>query len=164
MTNVLHTSLSKSFALSICSRDPMKNLALEYFCKITYSQMHQCIASCNHDASLEDNYCVPFFMLKFLTPHYVTYFVRQSLQKFTEKVNSKVPFREISYENIHFCGLKKETLFLMGGKYKWILSKNMLSSSLVDIFFLRKNCRTCAMIIQREILNQSKSIPPDYTF
>ena len=26
------------------------------------------IASCNHDGSLEDNYCVPFFKLKFLIP------------------------------------------------------------------------------------------------
>ena len=28
----------------------------------------KCIASCNHDGSLEDNYCVPFFKLKFLSP------------------------------------------------------------------------------------------------
>ena len=28
----------------------------------------KCIASCNHDGSLEDNYCVPFFKLKFLIP------------------------------------------------------------------------------------------------
>ena len=26
------------------------------------------IASCNHDGSLEDNYCAPFFKLKFLIP------------------------------------------------------------------------------------------------
>ena len=38
--NVLHPSLSKSFVLSICSRDPMKNSTLGYFCKSTYSQMH----------------------------------------------------------------------------------------------------------------------------
>ena len=38
--NVLHPSLSKSFALNICSKDPMKNSTLGYFCKITYSQMH----------------------------------------------------------------------------------------------------------------------------
>ena len=42
--NVLHPSLSKSFALSIYSRDP----------------------SCNHDGSLEDHYCVSLFKLKFL--------------------------------------------------------------------------------------------------
>ena len=38
--NVLHPSLLKSFALSICSRDPMKNSTLWYFCKSTYSQTH----------------------------------------------------------------------------------------------------------------------------
>ena len=38
--NVLHPSLSKSFALSIYSRVPMKNSTLGYFCKSTYSQMH----------------------------------------------------------------------------------------------------------------------------
>ena len=39
--NVLHPSLSKLFSLNICSKDPMKNSTLGYFCKITYSQMHQ---------------------------------------------------------------------------------------------------------------------------
>ena len=38
--NVLHLSLAKSFALSICSKDPMKNTTLGYFCKSTHSQMH----------------------------------------------------------------------------------------------------------------------------
>ena len=38
--NVLHPSLSKSFALSIYSRDPMIHSTLGYFCKSTYSQMH----------------------------------------------------------------------------------------------------------------------------
>ena len=50
------------------------------------------------------------------SPHYVTYFVRQTLQKFTGKVTSKVPFHEISSENIHFCGLKKETFVSNGRK------------------------------------------------
>ena len=85
--NVLHPFLSKSFALSIWSTDSKKN----------------------HDCSLEDNYCVLFVKLKFLIPTYVTCFVRQSLQKFTEKLTSWVPFREIVGKNIHFCGLKKET-------------------------------------------------------
>ena len=35
--------------------------------------------------------------------------------------------------------LKKRLLFLMGEKYKWILPKNMLNVSLVDIIFLRTN-------------------------
>ena len=44
----------------------------------------------------------------FSSPHDVTYFVRQSLQKHMEKVTSKVPFCEISY--IYFCGFKKKRL------------------------------------------------------
>ena len=38
--NILHRSLSKLFALRICSRDPMKNWTLWYFSKSTYRQMH----------------------------------------------------------------------------------------------------------------------------
>ena len=33
-----------------------------------------------------------------------------------EKVTSKVPFHKISWENIYFCGLKKETLISNGRK------------------------------------------------
>ena len=39
--NVLHLSLSKSFALSICSLDSMKNPTLGCFYKSTSSQMHR---------------------------------------------------------------------------------------------------------------------------
>ena len=109
--NVLHPSLLKSFALSICSRDSMKNSTVGYFCKSTYSQMHRKL-HLKISWVLEDNYCVPFFKMKFLIPHYVTYFVCQRLQKFTEKVTPKVPFREISCENIHFCGFKKRDFCL----------------------------------------------------
>ena len=63
--NVLHPSLSKSFALSICSRDLMKTQPWDIFARVRTAK---CIASCNHDGSLEDNYCVPFFKLKFLIP------------------------------------------------------------------------------------------------
>ena len=38
--NVLHPSLSKSIAFSICSMDPTEKSTLRYFCKITCSQMH----------------------------------------------------------------------------------------------------------------------------
>ena len=43
------------------------------------------------------------------------YFVCQKLQKFMKKVTSKVLFRQISWENMHFCGLKKRLSFLIGG-------------------------------------------------
>ena len=51
----------------------------------------------------------------FSSQHYVTYFICQSLQKFTEKVTSKVLFRKIGWENIHFYGFKKKT-FISNGK------------------------------------------------
>ena len=93
--NVLHPSLSESFALSICSRILSKTQLWDIFARIGTAK---CIVSSNHDGSLEE----------ISHPHYVTYFVRQRLQKLTEKVTSKVPFRELSWEDIHFCGLKKE--------------------------------------------------------
>ena len=37
----------------------------DIFARVTTAK---CIASCNHDGSLEDNYHVPFFKLKFLIP------------------------------------------------------------------------------------------------
>ena len=119
--NVLHPSLSKSFTLSICSWDPMKNSTLEYFWK-----------SCSHDGSLEDNCCVLFFCSSlrhiFCSPKpskiygetgFVSSVSRNKLGKYT------------------FLWFKKRLLFLMEGKYKWILPKNMLSCSRVDIIFLR---------------------------
>ena len=126
--NVLHPSLSKSFALSICNRNPQINFGRVRTAK--------CITNWNHDGSLEDNYCVPFFKSKFLITTLRHIFCSPKPSKIYG-VTSKVPLREISWENIHFCGLKKRLLFLMGGTYKWILPKNMLSSSLVDNFFLR---------------------------
>ena len=39
--NVLHPSLLKSFALSICSRDPMTTSTLGYFWKSMNGQMHR---------------------------------------------------------------------------------------------------------------------------
>ena len=53
----------------------------------------------------------------FSSPHYVTYFVCQRLQKFMKKVTLKVLFHEVSWENTHFCGLKKETFISYGRKW-----------------------------------------------
>ena len=63
--NVLRPSLSKSSALSICTRYPMKTQSWDIFARVHTTK---CIASCNHNGSLEDNLCVPFFKLKFLIP------------------------------------------------------------------------------------------------
>ena len=43
-------------------------------------------ASCNHCVTLEDDYCVPFLKSKFLTSHYVTYFICQQIQLFLENM------------------------------------------------------------------------------
>ena len=63
--NVRHPSLSKSFALSNCSRNPIKTQPCNTFSRVSTAK---CTSSCNHDGSLEDNSCVPFLKLKFLIP------------------------------------------------------------------------------------------------
>ena len=83
--NVLYPSLSKSFVLSICRRDPMKTQPWDIFARVRTAK---CILGLNHDCSLEDVYRVTFFQLKFLIFTCVTYFIRQSLKIFTEKVVS----------------------------------------------------------------------------
>ena len=74
--NVLHLSLLKSFALSTSSRDPMKNLPWDIIARVPTAKY---IASCNHNGSLEDDYCVLFFKLKFLIPSAFDYFVGLAL-------------------------------------------------------------------------------------
>ena len=96
--NVLHSCMLKSFALSICSRDPMKNSTQGYFLQ-EYLQPVFCSSSWN-----------------FSSPHYVACFVCQSLQIFVEKVTLWVMFHKISWKNINFCGLKKETFISNGRK------------------------------------------------
>ena len=69
--NFLYPPLSKSFILSISSWD-MKTQSWDIFARVRTSK---CIGVCNHDGSLEKEYCVPFFKLKFLIPRYITYIV-----------------------------------------------------------------------------------------
>ena len=96
--NVLHSCMLKSFALSICSRDPMKNSTQGYFLQ-EYLQPVFCSSSWN-----------------FSSPHYVACFVCQSLQIFVEKVTLWVMFHKISWKNVNFCGLKRETFISNGRK------------------------------------------------
>ena len=96
--NVLHSCMLKSFALSICSKDPMKNSTQGYFLQ-EYLQPVFCSSSWN-----------------FSSPHYVACFVCQSLQIFVEKVTLWVMFHKISWKNINFCGLKRETFISNGRK------------------------------------------------
>ena len=90
----------------------------------------KCIASSNHNVSLEDDYCVRFFDLKFFTPTLRHMFCSPN----PSNIYGQRDF--VSWKNIYFCGLKKES-FISDGRYKWVLPKNMLSSYLVDIIFLR---------------------------
>ena len=90
----------------------------------------ECIASSNYNVSLEDDYCVRFFDLKFFTPTLRHMFCSPN----PSNIYGQQDF--VSWKNIHFCGLKKES-FISDGRYKWVLPKNMLSSYLVDIIFLR---------------------------
>ena len=91
----------------------------------------KCIASSNHDVSLEDDYSVPFFDLNFFYPHITSHVLfAKSFKHLRRKGLLKL-------EKYTFLWFIKRVLFLMGGKYKWILPKNMLNSSIVDIISLR---------------------------
>ena len=78
----------------------------------------KCKANCNHDRSLEDDYCAFLSSSWNLSSPHVTCSVCQSLQIFMKKFTSQAPFCEISWKNMHFCDLKKRLLFLMGRKQK----------------------------------------------
>ena len=69
-------------------------------------------AGCNHDDSLEDDYVFRTSSWNFLYRHYVIDFIRRILQTSRENVTLQVPFRGISWENIHFCVFfKKKDLY-----------------------------------------------------
>ena len=62
----LHNECSASiFVLAFAARILWKTQPWDIFAKVHTAK---CIASCNHDGSLEDYYCVSFFKLKFLIP------------------------------------------------------------------------------------------------
>ena len=73
---------------------------------------------CNHDDSLEDDYCAPFFKLKFLIPTLRHIFYSPNSSNTTENVTFQVPFQGISWENIHFCGFLKKTYIANRRKMK----------------------------------------------
>ena len=116
--NVLHPSLSKSFALRICSRDPVKNSTLGYFARDSTAK---CITSCNHDGSLEGSYCVEgnFFKLKFriATLRHIVCSPKPSKIYGKSDFESSVPRNKLG-KYILLWFKKKRALFLMGVKYK----------------------------------------------
>ena len=73
---------------SISSRNPVETQSWAIFARIRTDKRS---AGCNHNDSLEDDSCAPFFKLKFLIPT-----LRQILQISTENVTLEVLFRGIS--------------------------------------------------------------------
>ena len=112
---------------TFAARIPWKTQPWDIFLRLPTAK---CIASSNHNVSLEDDYCVRFFDLKFFTPTLRHMFCSPN----PSNIYGQRDF--VSWKNIHFCGLKKES-FISDGRYKWVLPKNMLSSYLVNIIFLR---------------------------
>ena len=79
----------------------------------------KCSAGCNYDDSLENDYCLPLFKLKFLIPYIASHILFAEFFKYPrENVTLQVPFRGISWENIHFCDFLKNTYIANGGKIK----------------------------------------------
>ena len=112
--NVLHSCMLKSFALSICSRDPMKNSTQGYFLQEYLQPNKLQVATIMVLWKMITVFCSSSW--NFSSPHYVACFVCQSLQIFVEKVTLWVMFHKISWKNINFCGLKKETFISNGRK------------------------------------------------
>ena len=111
--NVLHPSLSKSFPLNICSKDPMKNSTLRYFCKITYSKNASQVPTM---MSLWKMITVFRSLIwNFLSPYYVTCFAHPNIYGERDFV---------SWKNIRFCGLKKQTFISDGRKIQVNSSKD----------------------------------------
>ena len=76
----------------------------------------KCIGSCNHDEFLEDDYCFPFFKLKYLIPtlHHIFCLLKPWNIYGESNFVSSISLNKL--ENIHFCGLKKETFISSGTK------------------------------------------------
>ena len=95
-------------------------------------------SSCKHDASLEDDYCVPFFDLKFLIPTLLHMF---RLPKPTNIYGQRDFISSVSWNKLEkytFLWFKKRDFDLWWEKnITEFFQENMLSSSLVDIIFLR---------------------------
>ena len=104
--NVLHPSLLKLFALSICNGSCEKLSPEIFLLKNVQPNAFQ-VATMMALWKIITMFC--FSSWNFSSPHYVAYLVCQRLQKFMEKVNLKVLFCKISWQNIRFCGFKKET-------------------------------------------------------
>ena len=132
--NVLYPALSADPALypslSICSRNSKKCQPWSIFarvCKAKYS------AGWNHDDSLEDDHGVLTHQVEISPPHFTTSFIL-----FAEA--SRYPRRKFRFGDKlgkhTFLWIFLKQIFLMVGRHKQILSKKILSYSLVDILSL----------------------------
>ena len=71
----------------------------------------------------------------FLSLHYITHFIRRIFQISMENVTLQVPFRGISWQNIHFCGFLKKTCIANGRKIKMDSSKKYVKFLSSRYFF-----------------------------
>ena len=120
--NVLHPSLSKSFALNICSKDPVKSSTLGYFCKITYSQMHRKFQPwCLFGRWLLRSVLWFQIFYPYITSHVLFAKSFKHLRR-----NFKHLRRDFaSWKNMHFWGLKKQTFISDGRKIQVNSSKRL---------------------------------------
>ena len=129
--NVLHLSLLKSFVLSICSKDPMKNstlgILLQDYLQLSASQvptmmsLWKMISVC--------------FNLKFLILTLRHMFCSSKPSNISQERDFVSSASQNKLKKHTFLWFKKETFWWE--EIKWILPKNMLSTSVVDIIFFR---------------------------
>ena len=102
MMNVLYSSLSKQFGLSISSRNPIKTQPEVIFARV---QTAKCNTVCTHDDSLEDYYCFPFLRSRFLIP--TLHLIFNLSKPLNSYIDVPLLFGGIAWENMHFYALKK---------------------------------------------------------
>ena len=129
--NVLHLSLLKSFVLSICSKDPMKNstlgILLQDYLQLSASQvptmmsLWKMISVC--------------FNLKFLILTLRHMFCSSKPSNISQERDFVSSASRNKLKKHTFLWFKKETFWWE--EIKWILPKNMLNTSVVDIIFFR---------------------------
>ena len=118
--NVLYPSLSKQFVFSISSSNPVKTLPRAILRELVQPDAAQ-VTTMMTLWKMTTVFCSSSW--NFLSLHYVIYFILWIFQISTKNVTLQVPFRGISWENIHFCGFLKKTYIANGRKIKVDSSK-----------------------------------------
>ena len=128
LMNVLHPSLLKSFALRAFAAGILwKTEPLDFlhdYLQLNASQVATMMSFWKMITVFRSS------NWNFSSPHYVTCFICESFQIFTEKGTSTITWKYT------FLWFKNRDFYFWWGKNVWILPKNLLSFSLVDIIFL----------------------------